>query len=229
MKKIFGILLCIGVICCNIGICEGKTIENVTMENTDKNMLEALQTLYKEVENSSDENIAFLDHIHTEAERIRNRYGYSGGIDGTEYKELRNTQEMALPYGVDGSFKTYMDYRAITNKRSWQWGLQTRAYTNEEGFRMIDGKYLVAMGTYYSNGYGEEFIITLDSGEELNVMVGDIKANRHTDSTNRYITRNGNIVEFIVDTNVLGSMSRRMGNVSYSGLWGGITKIEKIL
>jgi hypothetical protein len=217
------------MICCNTGLYKAQTPKKIQMESTDEKMLEGLQTLYLEVETRPDENMAFLTHIHEEAERIRNRYGYSGGTDGAEYNELRNTQEMDVPYGVDGSFKTYMDYRTITNKRSWQWGLQTKAYTNKEGFRMIDGKYLVAMGTYYSKGYGEEFIITLDSGKELNVMVGDIKADRHTDSTNKYITRNGNIVEFIVDTNTLNGMSRKMGNVSYSGLWGGITKIEKIL
>lgn len=229
MKKFIGIVLCIGMICCNTGVYRAQSVEKIQMESTDEKMLEGLQTLYKRVESRSKGNTEFLNHIHTEAERIRNRYGFSGGIDGSEYKEIKNTLEMALPYGVDGSFKTYMDYRAITNKRSWQWGLQTRAYTNNEGFRMIDDKYLVALGTYYSNGYGEEFIITLNNGKQLNVMVGDIKANRHTDSTNRYIVRNGNIVEFIVDTNMLNNMSRRMGNVSYSGLHGGITKIEKIL
>ena len=229
MKKIIGIVLCIGMICCNTGVYRAQSVEKIQMESTDEKMLEGLQTLYKRVESRSKGNTEFLNHIHTEAERIRNRYGFSGGVDGSEYKEIKNTLEMALPYGVDGSFKTYMDYRAITNKRSWQWGLQTRAYTNNEGFRMIDGKYLVALGTYYSNGYGEEFIITLNNGKQLNVMVGDIKANRHTDSTNRYIARNGNIVEFIVDTNMLNNMSRKMGNVSYSGLHGGITKIEKIL
>lgn len=228
MKKFIGIVLCIGMICCNFSICGAKEIKNIEMDSTDKKMLEALQTLYKQVESSTDENTVFLSHIHIEAERIRNRYGYSGGDSGDEYKELKNTIVMEIPNNATGNFKTYMDYRSITNRRSTQWMLQTRAYTNDNGFRMIDGKYLVAMGTYYGT-CGEEFIITLSNGQEINVIIGDIKDNRHTDATNRYIPRNGNIVEFIIDTNKINSMSRRMGDVSHSGLYGDIIKIEKII
>lgn len=146
--------------------------------------------------------------------------------------EIRPRQEKkyvsrGLPEGVSGRFKTYMDYRAITNKNSVQWQMQQLAVTDEDGFRKYDGKYMVAVGSYYASSCGKELKVTLDTGNVLDVVVGDLKQDRHTDSTNRYVVGNGNILEFIVDTKKLSSISKKMGDVSYSGLQGMIIKIEE--
>lgn len=136
---------------------------------------------------------------------------------------------MELPPETKGEFKTYMDYRCITSTGSPQWELQQQAYTGEYGFRKIGDKYMVALGTYYSETVGDEFHITLDSGIEFNVIVGDIKATQHTDDTNRYIEKNGNICEFIVNTDVLNETAVIMGDVSYAGFEGEIVKIERLV
>ena len=135
---------------------------------------------------------------------------------------------LPLPEETDGAFKTYMDYRTITNKNSIQYQMQTQAFTDSDGFRIYDDCYMVAVGTAYAQSCGVKFDITLEDGTIIHCITGDIKSDAHTDSTNRFIPHNGNIVEFIVDTKKLSSLSRKMGDISYSGLHGGIIKIEVI-
>lgn len=121
-----------------------------------------------------------------------------------------------------------MDYRTITNKNSIQYQMQTQAYTDTDGFRIYDNCYMVAVGTAYAKECGVKLDITLEDGTILHCITGDIKSDAHTDSTNRYILHNGNIVEFIVDTKKISTLSKKMGDISYSGFHGGITKIELV-
>lgn len=122
--------------------------------------------------------------------------------------------------------KTYMDYRTITDQSTVQWQLQQLAGTNEYGFREIDGMYLVAMGTYYSDHAGSMFRITLENGTVFDVIMGDVKDDQDTDATNRH--RNGNVVEFIVDTDQLHEDARLMGDVSYTPGAGLLAPVQSI-
>ena len=111
--------------------------------------------------------------------------------------------ELDLPEEADGKFKTYMDYRKITDKTSKQWKLQEQAWTEGRGFRKIGEHFLVAVGTFYADEVGKELLIEFEDGQQIKAIVGDIKQDRHTDPTNRYVPIHGNIVEFIVDTEKL--------------------------
>ena len=141
-----------------------------------------------------------------------------------------NSPEYAIPSG-NTSFKSYMDYRAITNKNSAQWDLQTKCWTDKDGLRRKGDYYVVALGSYYADHIGDRFIVTLDTGVEIPVIVGDFKADKHTDATNRYtLTEDGrkNILEFVVDTQSLPEMARKMGDISYvSGFRGNVRSIER--
>ena len=150
-------------------------------------------------------------------------------IDVQEDKELYIYNTLELPTEATGEFKTYMDYRKITDKTSKQWNLQQLATTNEKGFRVFNGRYLVAVGSYYSKDVGKEMRITLEDGKKINVMIGDIKQDIHTDTNNQYVPVNGNIVEFIVDTDKLDPLTKKLGDVSNSGLEGSIIKIEEVV
>ena len=150
-------------------------------------------------------------------------------IDVQEDKELYTYNTLELPTEATGEFKTYMDYRKITDKTSKQWNLQQLATTNEKGFRVFNGRYLVAVGTYYANEVGKELKITLDNGFVFYAIVGDIKMDMHTDANNQYIPINGNIVEFIVDTNKLDPMIKKLGDVSNLGFKGKIVRIEEVI
>lgn len=146
------------------------------------------------------------------------------------------TTKNKLPTG-DTSFKTYMDYRTITDKTSAQYKLQQEAYTDDKGMRLYQDYYIVAMGTYYTNKVGDMFRITLENGIFFNVIVGDIKADSHTDNYNMYSPIynadgeliSANILEFIVDVNVISQQVKKLGTVSaYDEFKGNIVKIERI-
>ena len=133
--------------------------------------------------------------------------------------------ELDLPEEADGKFKTYMDYRKITDKNSKQWKLQEQAWTEGRGFRKIGEHFLVAVGTFYTDEVGKELLIEFEDGQRIKAIVGDIKQDKHTDPTNRYVPINGNIVEFIVDIEKLDPEVIRRGDVSWLGLNGRIKSI----
>lgn len=136
--------------------------------------------------------------------------------------------ELELPEEADGKFKTYMDYRKITDKNSKQWKLQEQAWTEGRGFRKIGEHFLVAVGTFYADEVGKELLIEFEDGQKIKAIVGDIKQDRHTDPTNRYVPINGNIVEFIVDAEKLEPEVIRLGDVSWLGLNGKIKSIWEV-
>lgn len=150
-------------------------------------------------------------------------------IDVQADKELYTYDNLSLPKEATGEFKTYMDYRKIKDKNSKQWNMQQLATTNEEGFRMFNGKYLVVVGTYYAKEVGKELRITLEDGSTFHAMVGDIKMDIHTDDNNQYVPINGNIIEFIVDVDKLDPQTKKLGNVSNSGFEGEIAMIEEVI
>lgn len=142
--------------------------------------------------------------------------------------------EESLPVpDVDTDFKTYMDYRTIKDKDSVQYDLQQQAYTDSQGIRRIDDDVCVALGTAYAKSCGERFEITLESGNTFTAVVGDIKADCHTDPTNSYVelqNGGGDMVEFIVDTEELDDYIRIMGSIGeyddYSGSVVSIVRLE---
>lgn len=129
------------------------------------------------------------------------------------------------------SFKAWMPYAAITCKSSKQWELQQDAWTDKDGFRRYgdDGLYMVALGTYYAEECGKVFDITFESGTTIRCIVGDIKADCHTDELHQH--RNGNVVEFIVDGKAISKTCKRMGDMSYAegvNLKGKPIQIEEV-
>lgn len=145
--------------------------------------------------------------------------------------------DMDVPSG-NTYFKSYMNYLCITNTDSLQYKMQQTAYTDGDGLRRYkNGDYMIALGSYYGN-VGDRFRITLDSGRSIMCIMGDIKADAHTDVNNQYVLMDDdlkNVVEFIVDTDTLDDFSRIMGDVSYCDMYctrylmGNISKIEKMV
>lgn len=114
----------------------------------------------------------------------------------------------------NNSFKAYMSYTAITNTSSPQYKLQQQAYTGNYGIRMVDDRYCIAVGSYYTTTIGTKIDVIMENGHVIKCIVGDCKADAHTDSTHR-ANPNGCVVEFIVDMSALDSTCRRMGDMSY--------------
>lgn len=204
LKKLVTLSVVLILVATTPSICESTEVEHFIYVNT------SMQ--YPNISEVAESSLIMVEKIETQ----------ESSVEATPLK---------LPKNATGKFKTYMDYRTITNKNSNQYKLQQDCWTDSDGLRRYDDLYVVALGTYYSSVVGDKFIIELSSGTILNVVVGDIKDDRHTDKTNRYIPLNGNIVEFIVDVNVMDELSKKMGDVSYVegvNLKGKIVGISKV-
>ena len=125
------------------------------------------------------------------------------------------------------SFKSYMDYRTITNRSSKQYKLQQGAKTNKQGFRTYNGAIMVALGSGFGK-VGDTVEIFTENGS-FKAIIGDQKADKHTDKENKYHLTDKSVVEFIVDTKSLEKSIKQMGDCSYAtspNLKGKIKKIK---
>lgn len=119
----------------------------------------------------------------------------------------------------NNGIKSYMDYRTITSKESNQYKLQNIAFTEDCGIRMVNDRYCIALGSYYTTTIGQYVDVELENGNVIYGILADCKANKHTDSTNRIHKEDSSVVEFVVDTNVLNSTVLKTGDVSYMNDW----------
>lgn len=110
--------------------------------------------------------------------------------------------------------KSYMDFKTITSTISNQFKLQRLAVTDKTGIRTVNGRYCIAMGSYYSHDVGQYIDVTLNNGKILKCVVGDCKQDKHT-IRNRSAGLDGGVVEFIVSSKQLPLKARQMGDVSY--------------
>lgn len=140
--------------------------------------------------------------------------------------QINNTTNI-LKLSKVSSFKSYMDYRAITNRDSKAYKLLSESTTDDNGLRKIDDYYCVAMGTYFGN-VGDLLYVETDEGAHWNVILVDIKSDEHTDSTHTYTLSNGCMIEFIVDTSKLPVSIKRSGTVNGLGFQGKITVVKHI-
>ena len=198
--------------------------------------------LIEKVNNTYSDKTTEVDTIYCKSVQVENLTASSANANDTKSKinndneNAETLEEMQIP-NCDTSFKAYMDYRCITNKASDQYKLQLSAWTDNMGLRRVDDYYLVAMGTYYSDNIGDKFRITLEGDKTFDVMIGDVKADIHTDKNNMYSPvynsngtfKSANVIEFIIDAKSIDRKVKLMGDVSaYDEFAGNIVKIERI-
>jgi len=117
--------------------CTGGSIDNVVL--TTENEYDGFQYFYSPLENT------------------RKNVSAGNFLDGTKVIKLPELE------GYNGG-KTYEPYTTITSVNSWQYKLQQKAYTNEDGFRMINGRYMIATGSGVSHDIGRYIDIVLEIG-----------------------------------------------------------------
>ena len=132
----------------------------------------------------------------------------------SKYLSKKKVKYVDMDTPSNNSFKSYMSYKCITNRSSKQYKFQQECYTGNYGIRMKDGRYCIAVGSYYTTKIGKKIDLVMENGAIIKCILADCKANAHTDSTNRQ-NPNGSIAEFIVDMNSLNRTAKRMGDVSY--------------
>lgn len=192
------------------------SIEEVNVEMREAVIEENLQTGEDAIEQTD---------VEVGEDRIKevNEEDIETGEDVTEKTDteaeesvLENSELSYVDYDTppDNSFKSYMDYRTITDTTSMQYELQKQADTDGYGMRMVDDRYCVAVGSYYSTTVGQAVDIIMENGNVIHCIVADLKQDIHTDSTNRQ-NPNGSIVEFLVDTDTLHRRIKKAGDISY--------------
>lgn len=134
---------------------------------------------------------------------------------------LVNSLLCSIP-DLPSDVKHYTDYRCYNIVGTAQYNLQQQATTDELGFRRYGDDYIVAMGSYYSTEVGDRFYIHQTNNISYTVVTGDMKADIHTDPTNRYLPcinydneECANILEFIIDERVMDNRCLSYGSVSY--------------
>lgn len=133
-------------------------------------------------------------------------------------------QENFVMYSAPATegFKSYMDYRTITDETSLQYKLQNEyAYTDKEsGIRMVGDRYCIALGSYFTTEIGQYVDLILGNGTIIPCILADQKDDAHTDDMNAVTIESDCVSEFIVDSNVLPNMVRLYGDVSrYDESW----------
>lgn len=136
-------------------------------------------------------------------------------INIDEIKEADLTAPKYTKYSVKNhsGLKSYMSYKTLTSKSSYQYKLQQQATTDEDGFRKVHNRYCVAVGTAFNANVGQYLDVELENGTTIECIVGDIKADKDTDKSNTF-TRNGCCLEFIVNIKSLDKACRVMGDCS---------------
>lgn len=122
-------------------------------------------------------------------------------IEATEQPE---TYEVIREYPItDGNTtKTVLPYKAF-GKNTNQAKLQSLCQTNEVGLRVYDGRFTIAVGTYFNTAIGQYFDLVLENGIIIPCIMGDLKADIHTDSRGLFTEASGCMTEFIVDRTYL--------------------------
>ena len=131
------------------------------------------------------------------------------------------------------TFKSYMPYDSITAKSSKQYKIRQLAFTSEYGLRKFEDRFCVAVGTSITSEVGTYIDVILKNGTVIPCIVGDVKADIHTNSDNITTSNNGCVCEFIVDMNQLPYVVRNKDNTGSGNIshcyeeW--MSPVEKII
>ena len=113
-------------------------------------------------------------------------------------------------------FKSYEDYRAIKVEGMPHLFLQRYyAYTEPNGIRAIEDRYCIALGSYFTTEIGQYIDVVLENGTVIECILGDQKADRHTDDKHIAHLTDGSVVEFIIDKDVMNDRVEEIGNISF--------------
>lgn len=240
IRKII-ILICSFV----IGFTIGATLTNEYKKQENNEKTEKVEVVFEEPKEKSEEYINVW--VNATVLNIRNEFNVDSKIVGKYYfgeqiivsyindywAKEKNTghyinrkfiSEAPICYTnydvpSNNSIKSYMSYRTITSTSSNQYKLQQIAYTGNNGIRMVNGRYCIAVGSYYTTTIGQYIDVVLENGSVIHGILADCKADEHTDSTNRIHKEDGSVVEFVVDTDCLDKTARKMGDISYISDW----------
>ena len=119
---------------------------------------------------------------------------------------------------IDTSFKCYMDGKYVTDVSSRQYGYvhNPRTIIGNYGIYNLNNQYLVALSPRYGK-IGDTVKITLDTGVQLKVIIGDFKKQNETKlgwGMHKISNKRNCLLEFIVDSNKISKSILKTGDLS---------------
>lgn len=208
------------------------SVEATYLKDTGIQTVNVFETQGFTLSNKTEEEVSVSDDIEATIEK-NDITRVTLGTTGVEIGEMLAQPPVivldsnAVPDGegvCNSANKTYMGYTAVTSRTSPQWKLLrgSSAYTDATtGLRMVDGRYCIAVGTFYCSTIGTKINLIMENGATVECILGDVKSDRHTDPTHRYQAQDGSVVEMIVDRAVFHSTSQYPSELS-----GRISRIE---
>lgn len=144
---------------------ENRGTKDTSITNIETSKIEELTTSEDEVTSITEvtsEITTTSTQVETTTEEITNPKVTEPVVEAEVIEEISSNKdsEFTIASGAS-SFKSYMDFRCITNRSSLQYKMQQQAYTDENGLRKIGEYYCVAMGTYYGN-LGDKLYVETD-------------------------------------------------------------------
>lgn len=139
-------------------------------------------------------------------------------VEDTEVKVVAEPEpqwvEMDVP--SNNSFKSYMGAHKITDTSSAQYQLKSEYLDSACGIKLVGDRYVIAIGTYYTETVGTRVDLVMESDEVVPCIVGDVKRDRDTDAMNRQHNVDGSVIEFVVNADTLSSEAKSHGDCSWA-------------
>ena len=161
-----------------------------TLTYVDPETFQSYIDAYNESGSDADRDVA-LSHF-----TLEQSYTSSANSNAAE---IQAGDTIQIPAGL-GQYHTYMGWQLITSTTSTQYKLREQAGMNfdEEGFGIINGRYVIACTTTFGQ-VGDYIDFYQEDGTVIQCIIGDIK-NQSDDGCNEWGHENGQvIVEFVVD------------------------------
>ena len=196
-----------------------KKVEAALSEIVDTYKNSKVQTVESDTSNSETTNSS--SEISTEnLSEIDSKFSTgSVAVNVETPRKFEVGEEVPLP-SLPTNIKSYTDYRCYGLWYTPHYRLQQASRTDENGLRRFNDDYIVAMGAFYTTSIGDRFKVTLDSGNEFTVILGDGKAPIDCDETNMYapcFNYDGelcaNVLEFIIDSDVMPKSVYSYGSI----------------
>lgn len=179
-----------------------------------------------DIKNDIDTGVSVIKENKREEERKKYRRWLKREIN--KHRTAKGTV-YNIPSSWNSAFKAYMGYQAVTDSTSPQFKMlrSPKAYTDDQGLRMVEGRYCVALGSGFTTKIGTKVDIELTNGVVIPCILGDQKQDVHTKDNHMRCVSNGSVAEFIMDDNVFYANNDSSGTVNFAhNGWG--AKIKRI-
>lgn len=119
---------------------------------------------------------------------------------------------------VSGKTVSYKGGKTIERSRKITYGragyINDIASPDQDGFMKLDSRYLIAIGSRFGAQPGQYLDLVLQNGVTIQCIMGDLKADVDTDSTNTFTYRSRCCSEFIIDDKTIRKDIYERGNAS---------------